>query len=144
MRTRELFCDNWRFHRGDIHVERPKDKGPVYTQSKTERYRMGTASLHFNDTPDSYLGAIGFARERWEYVRLPHDYVVEGTPCREENNALGYLAYDNAWYRKRFFLPEEDEGKRLILEFEGVSGASTVYLNGCLMKRNFCGYTESW
>jgi len=142
MRTRELFGDNWRFHRGDIGVERPKDKGPVYTQSKTERYRMGPASLHFNDTPDSYLDVIGFARERWEYVRLPHDYVVEGTPSREENNTLGYLAYDNAWYRKRFFLPEEDEGKRLILEFEGVSGVSTVYLNGCLMKRNFSGYTS--
>lgn len=142
MRTRELFCDGWRFHRGDIKTERAKDKGPVYVQSKTERYRSGPAAFYYNDTPDSYETHRTFSTELWEYVRLPHDHVVNGEPSQNENNALGYLKYDNAWYRKHFFLNKEDENKRIIIEFEGCSGNSTVYLNGCLMKRNFCGYTS--
>lgn len=142
MRKRELFCDNWKFHKGDIKVERPKDKGPLYVQAKTERYRMGPASIYYSDTPNSFELNREFQTERWEYVRLPHDYVVMETPTPEENNTLGYVKYENAWYRKKFTLPEEDVKKRLILEFEGVSGKSTVYLNGCVMKRNFCGYTS--
>ena len=142
MRTKELFNDNWRFHLGDIKTEKPKDKGPIYVQSKTERYKMGPASIYYNDTPDSYEVNRAFPNEKWEYVRLPHDYVVFGTPSMDENNALGYLKYNNAWYRKHFVIPATDIGKRIILEFEGCSGISTIYLNGCIMKRNFSGYTS--
>lgn len=34
------------------------------------------------------------------------------------------------------------KSKRLTLFFEGVAVHATVYLNGCLMKHNFCGYTS--
>lgn len=134
MRTRELFCDKWKFHRGDVKIERPKDKMPIYFQSKTERYKVGPAAVNYDDSASS--------SEEWSYVRLPHDYVIEGAPSKDENCALGYLKYDNAWYRKEFFISKEDDGKRILLEFEGCAGQSTVYLNGCLLKRNFCGYTS--
>ena len=42
MRTKELFNERWKFHRGDIEVYRAKDKGPLYVQAKTERYRKVT------------------------------------------------------------------------------------------------------
>ena len=142
MRTKELFNERWKFHRGDIKVYQAKDKGPLYVQAKTERYRTGPAAIAYSDNPDSFEKTGLFPSEHWEYVHLPHDYVVQGTPTREENNARGYLKYDNAWYRKRFTLPEEDADKRIVLQFEGVSGNATVYLNGCLMKHNFCGYTS--
>jgi beta-galactosidase len=142
MRTRESFCDNWKFHRGDIKTERSKIKWPIYTQSKTERYRTGPASILYSDIPRDYEANEAYPTEHWEYVRLPHDYVIDGTPNIEENETLGYLKYDNAWYRKSFFLPAEDDGKRIIIEFEGCSGEATVYLNGCLMKHNYSGYTS--
>lgn len=142
MRTREPFCDGWKFHRGDIDLPRPRDKSALYVQSKTERYKAGPAAIGYNDSVDYEGVDRGFSHERWEYVRLPHDYVVWGVPSQEENEALGFLPYDNAWYRKHFTLPKEDAGKRLVLEFEGVSGCSTVYLNGCLLKHNFSGYTS--
>ena len=141
MRTKELFCDSWLFHRGDITVERPLDKAPIYVQSKTERYRSGPAAIHYSDYIN-YQVANCYPTEQWEYVRLPHDFVINGTPTTDENQTLGYLKYDNAWYRKHFTLSEEDMDKRIVLEFEGCSGASTVYLNGCLMKHNFSGYTS--
>ena len=142
MRTKELFNEKWRFHRGDIAVSKSLDKGPMYVQAKTERYRKGPAAIAYSDRPDPFDKTGLFPNEKWEYVHLPHDYVVQGTPTQEENNARGYLKYDNAWYRKHFTLPEEDADKRLVLLFDGVSGNSTVYLNGCLMKHNFCGYTS--
>ncbi len=142
MRVRENLCNGWRFHRGDIKIKRLWDKGPMYVQAKTERYKSGPAAIHYNDSVNAYPADGIFPTEQWENVRLPHDYVINGTPSKDENCTLGYLKYDNAWYRKRFSLSESDKGKRLVLEFEGVSGNSTVYLNGCLMKHNFCGYTS--
>lgn len=142
MRERTLFCDNWKFHKGDIKVNAPRDKGPLYMQAKTEHFRMGPASIYYIDTPDSYEEGREMPTEKWEYVRLPHDYVAFETPDRNENNALGYIKHENAWYRKQFTLPKEDACKRLILEFEGISGKSTVYLNGCVLKRSFSGYTS--
>ena len=142
MRVRESFNDRWKFHRGDIEIPRSLDKGPLYVQAKTERYRKGPAAIAYSDNPDSFEKTGLFPSELWEYVHLPHDYVVQGRPTQEENNARGFLKYDNAWYRKKFTLPAEDADKRLVLQFDGVSGNSTVYINGCLMKHNFCGYTS--
>lgn len=142
MRTRERFNTNWKFHCGDIKLDRPVDKGSIYIQSKTERYKMGPAAIHYNDDPDNWEVAPNCPNETWETVMLPHDYVVWGTPDPKENNTLGYVKYDNAWYRKHFTIPKEDSDKRIVIEFNGCSGSSTVYLNGCLMKHNFCGYTS--
>ena len=142
MREKILFNTGWRFHQGDIEVNFPTDKGPLYVQAKTERFRMGPASIYYSDTPESFETNKCFPNEKWEYVTLPHDYVVFGTPDKNENNARGYLKYDNAWYRKKFTLPEEDKDKRLVLHFEGIATYSTVYLNGCVLKRNFSGYNS--
>ncbi len=142
MRSRELFNDGWHFHKGDITMEYPRSKGPTYTQSKTERFRMGPASIYYNSDPDKYGGDKQFVSEKWEYVRLPHDYIISQAPSPEENNALGYFKYQNAWYRKTFTVDCSDAGKRLVIEFEGVATNATVYFNGCLMAHNFCGYTS--
>ena len=37
MRREIVLNNNWKFHKGDINVPRPADKGPVYIQSKIER-----------------------------------------------------------------------------------------------------------
>ena len=50
------------------------------------------------------------------------------------------MHYDNAWYRKHFYMPEDSENKRVLLRFDGIAGKSTVYLNGCLMYHNFSRY----
>ena len=83
-----------------------------------------------------------YKSERWEEVRLPHDYVINQPTSDEYNNALGFFKYENAWYRKKFQLSSEDKDKRIFLLFEGVATHATVYLNGCLVTRNFCGYTS--
>lgn len=53
--------------------------------------------------------------ERWEFAHVPHDYVIFGTPDEREHDALGFLRYDNACYRRHFQMPEGTEGKRVLL-----------------------------
>lgn len=141
MRKEILLNSGWIFHRGDIPVPRPTSKGPVYSQSKTERRLMGPACYDYMDDPDSFLGnGREMKSEGWQWVTVPHDYVVEQDLNVNENNTLGYLHYDNAWYRKHFTLDEGDKDKRILLRFDGIAGKSTVYLNGCLMYHNFSSY----
>lgn len=142
MREKILFDDEWIFHKGDIETEFPRDKGPVYSQSKTERKIWGPASRHYTAIPDDYDTSKEVCTEKWEKVSLPHDYVIKQRPSELENNALGYFKYENAWYRKKFKLSEADVNKRITLLFEGVATHATVYINGCLAKHNFCGYNS--
>ena len=142
MREKIKFDKNWMFHKGDINTSLPSDKGPIYIGSKTERMHWGPASRFYNSTPDDYSEKYEVTADRWEYVDLPHDYIIKEVPAETENNALGFFKYDNAWYRKKFTLSEEDKDKHLTLLFEGIATHSTVYLNGCLLKHNFCGYNS--
>lgn len=141
MRERILFDDNWKFHLGDIAVPEPTEKGPVYMQAKTERKRTGPACIQYVANGDDYSTDRVLNPEKWEDVTLPHDYMIGRTPDARYNNALGYFKYENAWYRKTFTLSRSDKDKRICLYFDGVAVLATVYLNGCLMGHNFCGYT---
>lgn len=140
MREKILFDDNWKFHRGDLPMRNTVMKGPDYIGAKTERMLIGPASYDYIDISDSYNPAK-MSGDLWEDVSLPHDYVIEGTPSKEYPQTLGYLKYENAWYRKHFTLDESDRDKRITLYFERIATDATIYLNGCLMKHNFCGYT---
>lgn len=142
MRKQINLNEGWLFHKGDIKIPRPADKGPTYSQSKTERKLIGPAAYHYHDSPDSYGADREIRSEGWKYVNIPHDYVIEQDMCESENNAHGFLKYDNAWYRKHFSLDEKAHGKRILLMFEGITGHSTIYINGCLMKHNFSSYNS--
>ena len=142
MREKQLFDQNWNFHLGDIKVPFSSMKGPTYTQSKTEHMKWGPAAWHYDDEADSYAENKTLCTEKWETVNLPHDYIIEQEPNPKNNQALGYFDYQNAWYRKKFTLPETDRGKRISLYFEGIASHAEVYINGSLVVRNFCSYTS--
>ena len=137
------FDKDWYFHRGDLKQPMPQYKSIAYISAKTERYHYGPASKDYKFVIDRYKNDFEHKSERWDKVELPHDYVIEGIPDEHENCALGYFKYDNAWYIKYFTLDDPtDRTKRITLLFEGVATHATVYLNGCLMKHNFCGYNS--
>ncbi len=140
LREKISFDKDWLFHKGDIDLELPKEKGPVYKSAKTETMLWGPASRHYNGSPDCYRTDNEICVDYWEKITLPHDYIIDQRPEKINNNTLGYFKYENAWYRKKFMLEEEDKTKRLTLIFEGVATHTTVYLNGCILKHNFCGY----
>ena len=140
MRKEIVFNKDWLFYKGDIEVNRPVDKGPVYSESKTERKKIGPASYHYHDKPDEYYKNGEMRNVGWKRVDLPHDFIIDQDNDPTCNNAHGYFKYDNAWYRKHFSLDPAFADKRITLRFDGVATNCTVYLNGCRMGHNFSAY----
>ena len=142
MREKILFNDNWIFHKGDFYYKETKSNQAMYQGGKTERMLYGPASKTYSDTPEYRYKGNDLCIDNWEDVTLPHDYIIKQAPSEEHNRSLGYFEYQNAWYRKHFTLTEDDENKRITLYFEGIATHSEIYINGCPIKRNFCGYTS--
>lgn len=134
IREKISFNSGWKFKEGDEHLTPPPLKDVIYLGAKTERELRGYASKDYGKNRE-------MAFENWESVTLPHDFIIKQEPKKEFNNTLGYFDYKNAWYRKTFRIEKSDRDKRLVIYFEGVATHATVYLNGCLMAHNFCGYT---
>ena len=112
MSKRELFNNNWRFHRGEIEVDFPPYKGAGYMMAKTESQLYGPAAYAYNDRDNDYRTRVVYTSEKWETVDLPHDYILLQTPEEKYNNTLGFFKYENAWYRKHF---NKKDGKCQIL-----------------------------
>ena len=142
MRTQALFNGGWLFHEGDITVPETARKSPLYIQAKTECKRCGPAARDYLDSHEHYGERGLISHETWTRVDLPHDYAILQRPDEHNNEALGFFKYDNAWYRKHFTLPELDDNARVRLYFEGVATHCRVYVNGCYMLTNECGYTS--
>ena len=142
MREKICFNDGWVFHLGDIPQNLPGYKGAAYAQAKTERARIGAACRYHYDKVDPYDHGEELTLEIWKNVDLPHDYTIAQVPEPQYNNSRGYFKYENAWYRKHFHMDSADKDKRITFFFEAVAGYSTIYLNGCLLKRNFSGYNS--
>lgn len=81
-------------------------------------------------------------------VTLPHDAMIEQqrvTPSGETTMAAGAGAYfpGGAFeYRKQFFVPQDCNGKRVIIEFEGVYRDATVRINGAWVGQRPYGYSQ--
>lgn len=141
MRIIELFNENWHFCKEDLLNDHTANNISSCI-GQTQRYRSGPASINYNGVSAKHCEDGILESKRWEYVTLPHDFIITQQPTKGESWTLGHFKYQNAWYRKCFTLPKEDEGKRIYLEFDGIATNATVYLNGCLLKHNFCGYTS--
>jgi beta-galactosidase len=120
-RQRLLMDFGWRFHRGDISLNK--------NWQGARSYGKGAAGLHFDDS-------------KWQRVDLPHDFVVEGEFTKNASKNNGFLPKGVAWYRKSFMVPKEDQSKRMYIEFDGVFRDCTVYLNGFYVGSNLSGYTS--
>ena len=78
----------------------------------------------------------------WARVDLPHDWAIYGTVDQKNNLAQGFRARGIGWYRKTFKLDPLDRGKHIELQFDGVATFCTVWVNGTVVHRNWCGYTS--
>ena len=119
---------DWKFFNGEITLSETKSHTDCYMAAKAGG-ASGAAS------PD-------FDKSNWETVNLPHDWAVYNEFEEKWGPSQGYKKRGKAWYSKRFRLDESDRGKQILIEFEGISSYATVYLNGSVIGRNFCGYNS--
>lgn len=129
VRERLSMDKDWSFHLGEVPYQLGKSHHEVYTFAKAGGIQ-GPAGMEWNDN-------------EWETVQLPHDWSykqdfdrVNGVP------SSGYKPRGIGWYRKKFKLDEADNGKQLLLEFDGIASKSTIYFNGSVLKRHVTGYTS--
>ncbi len=127
--TEKLSFDRgWRFYQGDIPM-------PVIT---------GHSMSYNNAKAGTALGAAapGFDDTEWRLLNLPHDWSVEQLFDSSENLSQGYRKRGIGWYRRNFKLDTKDRGKHIEIQFDGVATHATVWFNGTVVHRNFCGYTS--
>ncbi|MDX9880596.1 MAG: glycoside hydrolase family 2 TIM barrel-domain containing protein [Prolixibacteraceae bacterium] len=135
-----LFDDGWKFHKGDISLGDQIYWGWL----KTGTCNQSGARSRLDD-------------KNWRDVDLPHDFAIEGhlVPSHgvgvdhgvpemwsigELPTNRGFLPGDVAWYRKRFKVGQEDKGKRIYLQFDGVFRDCRVFLNDFFVGDNLSGY----
>jgi beta-galactosidase len=76
--------------------------------------------------------ANAFDDSAWETVSSPHTYndVDSFRTWASHSGGDRGTWKGTAWYRKHFKLPPGSEGKRVLLEFEGMRQAGEIFLNG--------------
>lgn len=87
------------------------------------------------------VSKIGYDARHFEKIDLPHDFVVRRGEFSEDAPARqGCLTKGVVWYRKAFFISEEDQSKHITVEFDGVYRNCQLFLNGHFLKRVVSGY----
>ena len=137
-RERLLMDFGWRFALGHaFDTEKDFKHGTGYFSYVTKTgYGDGPAAADFDD-------------RAWRILDLPHDWVVELPFSNEGGHSHGYKAVGRAfpensvgWYRKRFFIPEADLGRRIVIEFDGVHRNSIIWVNGFYIGTEHSGYSS--
>jgi len=83
-----------------------------------------------------------FKDNRWRKLDLPHDWSIEGDLSPTLASCTGYLPGGIGWYRKKLDIPQELNGKKVFIYFEGVYNRSSVYINGQLLGFRPNGYVS--
>jgi hypothetical protein len=66
----------------------------------------------------------------WQTVDLPHDWSVREPLSPSLASCQGFLPGGVGRYRKTLFIPQEKQGGKIYLYFEGVYNRSEVFVNG--------------
>lgn len=84
--------------------------------------------FHFGDA-DEAPAASGFDDAAWQPVTVPHTWNKVGTYALARA-ADADMRQGKGWYRREFTVPAALNGRRLFLEFDGVSEMADVWVNG--------------
>lgn len=77
----------------------------------------------------------------WRAVAVPHDWAIEGPFDPAASGITGKLPFrGKGFYRRRFTLPKQIEGKRVFIDFDGVMAWPVVRVNGKAAGRWSYGY----
>lgn len=66
----------------------------------------------------------------WQQLDLPHDFQIEMPWNEKANRSRGFKDMATGWYRKTFEADKTWQGKRVMLDFEGIMLHGDAYLNG--------------
>ena len=134
----------WRFHLGDFTEPRNR-----WAWGKSGSWNQGPESVDYDDSG-------------WRMVDVPHDFVIEGeikpylvNEFSDKDNAIpemqsvnnmhttaGSFVKDVGWYRKHFYVPQEDLGRKIYFIFDGIYRDSSIFINNFFVEKHLSGYTQ--
>ncbi len=130
--------EGWKFAIGNA-ADPNKDFG---CGTEYFNYLTKANSIH-NEGP--YV--MKFDDSAWQEVRVPHDWVTTLPYAKEASHSHGYktVGYKYpetsvGWYRKVIHIPENDYGKHIALQFDGIFRNAQVWFNGFWMGVEPSGY----
>lgn len=135
-REKVLMDFDWRFAFGHAYdVKKDFNTGTGYFSYITKAgFGDGAAAKDFDD-------------RAWRIIDVPHDWVVELPFDSKASYSHGFKTVGRkypeksiGWYRKKFFIPDTDLGKRIMIEFGGVHRNCIVWVNGFYLGRERSGY----
>lgn len=129
MREKLSMNKDWLFQLQNIQGALSSSHDVIYGQAKAGGLK-GPGGLEWNDN-------------HWDLVQIPHDWSYR-LPFDRENGVpdFGYKNRGIGWYRKKFFLTDEDKNKQLEIHFGGIATHATIYFNGNVIERSLSGYTS--
>lgn len=140
---RQLFNDGWTFAFGDAS-DPTKDFG---CGTEYFNYLTKANSIH-NEGPYALKFDASKWGKEWTPVTLPHDWVVDLPFAKEASHSHGYktvgFKYPETsvgWYRKEFYVPADDLGKHISLQFDGIFRDARIWVNGFYLGSEPSGYT---
>jgi beta-galactosidase len=138
-REKLLLDFGWKFHLGDASSPGGDFNFGLGTPFAKAGEAVGAVHPNFNDST-------------WRTLDLPHDWAVEQefVNVRDDDvKSHGYKPIGRqfpkttvGWYRRAFFIPKSDEGRRLEVKFDGIFRDCIVWLNGHYLGNNLSGYRE--
>ncbi len=80
----------------------------------------------------------------WRSINLPHDWSIEGNFSKDHPSTPGGGALPGGigWYRKYFYVTENDKDKLFFIDFDGVYRNSEVWINGNYLGKRPYGYSS--
>lgn len=134
-----LLNNGWKFaygHAGDMKKDftHGTEYFTYFAKAKSFNQNQGPSSEQFNDST-------------WQTVSLPHDWVVDLPFSKEASHSHGYKTVgwkypetSVGWYRRKFYIPEEDLGKHISVRFDGIFRDAQVFCNGFYLGHEPSGY----
>ncbi|WP_367866591.1 sugar-binding domain-containing protein [Pedobacter sp. WC2423] len=120
-----------------IHLLNP---AAIFGQPGFGQAEKINADWHFHLGEVDGKAAIDYTNKSWRSVQLPHDWSVKQPFSPTFASANGYLPGGIGWYHKTLTVPQQDQGKKLYLYFEGVYNRSEVFVNGQSVGKRPNGY----
>lgn len=124
--------------------------GTVYGKEETVSLETGSTGRNrdfdedwkFNFGSSSTAQNTNFDDSSWSDVTLPHDFSISRDFTTSGEAESGFHTGGTGWYRRHFTMPSSDEGKTVILNFDGAYNNTTVYVNGNKVGENHYGYNS--
>jgi beta-galactosidase len=129
---------------------------PMMAQRQVIDFDFGW-KFHLGDIDETKLASLGDVSSSWRTVDVPHDFQIEQpwvAPDKDEKasnsdgasnfrsrlSARGFKEMGSGWYVKTYTPGKELQGKRILIDFEGIMYVGDVYLNGVRIGGTDYGY----